>query len=1294
MMKKIGTMLLSASVMLGMSGGLLPAAQAADDAPKQPELKTRYTAPATDWESQALPIGNGFIGGMVFGDVDNDHIQVNEHSLWSGGPGSTSHYNFGINTDSAEAKQSLQQLRQKLQDLCSDFTANHAAHKEGETVVAEDYGYGSAAAEIAQLQKALYGDRSTFGNYQTLGDIYLTDPSQDIPLLQSATSTAEPVTAGQGETADKLFDGNSGSKWFAGNTGTAITYPVTVSWQYTAPYALSGYQMVSAGDVEGRDPADWTLYGSDNGDDWTALDTQSGVRFNGRGETQSFALAKSARHRFFKLEIAATREGLPPQLAEIVLTEPETTVSYTDYERGIDLNTGMAVVSYQQDGVSYTREYFASYPDNVMVIRLTADQKASLSRRIRLSSEQTVKTITAEGDTLTMTGQPADQKPSGLHFAEQVKVIPVGGRMTVEDDTVLVEDADELLLIMAAATNYVQVTDGSQAYFSDTSPLDTVKSRIAAAATKGYDALKSAHIADYTALFDRVSLDVGGTATDKPTDRLLAEYQNGNTAAEDRYLETLYYQFGRYLLIASSRKGSLPANLQGIWATGLNPPWNADYHTNINLQMNYWPAESTNLSECHEPLIAYIRSLVKTGELYAQYYYTRQDGGDVRGWAVACGCNIWNCVGSNDSEIGLVPSGAAWLCQDIWEHYQFTLDEDFLAENYDVMLGAALFWVDNLWEDERDGTLVVNPSYSPENGSLSLGTTYDQSIVWEIFQSVLKAADVLDRQSSELEEIRTALNRLSSPLRVGLAGQFMEWKDETRADITGSGQHRHVSQLFGLHPGSLVVVGRSDEDDSYIEAMKTTLRLRGDGGTGWSKAWKINFWARLRDGDHAGVMVNQILKESTLPNLFDTHPPFQIDGNFGATAGMTEMLLQSQGDSIDLLAALPSMWANGSVTGLKARGNFTIDMAWEGQQLQSAAITSVAGADCTVNYTAISKATVTRLSDGKAVAFTKNDNDTITFATEAGETYVFSEIPQEKKLPDLRTMAGANFNNLYSDALVKTTGCPDNNGAYIDSFIEMSGLPKSGLMVNDVVRAFNGTEIVNTKQLSELYGALEDGDEITLKVWRGTGEFEVTFCKYEEQPVYYALPSTLQVSGNDMLYDATIAKEGDSLSYASGDGGMVGFSFVQATRPVTSCTAKVQSTKGGQLTVYLDVPYDSPIATIKIPAGADWQNVKAAVSGFPADYDHTVYVEITGDVKLASITFACGDVTYGDVDANGKVDSSDARMVLQASVNKIELTDTQKAAADVDGNAVVDSSDARAILQKSVNKIDQFPVEQ
>ncbi|GHT55328.1 hypothetical protein FACS189446_6500 [Bacteroidia bacterium] len=744
-----------------------------------------------------------------------------------------------------------------------------------------------------------------------------------------------------------------------------------------------------------RNPKSWNFYGSTDGINYTLIDSRSNVTFSGRNYTVKFILSQAVTYSHYKLEILSTSGSNPPQLSEISFENAGVTQfpAYSNYLRELDIEKAVAKVSYTQEGVNYTREYFVSHPDNALIIRLTADQPGMLSRNIWLTTPQTKATISAENATITLTGQPADQTENGLKFVQQLRVITSNGTVSATGKKLVVENADEIWIISSAATNYQQCTDDTYNYFSDTDPLTQVQAAIDKTGRRTYADVLETHVTDYQSLFNRMSLHFTGAAnsSNKMTNTLLVGYRNkSNTTAENLYLEELYYQFGRYLLISSSRKNGLPANLQGIWAEGLTPPWAADYHTNINIQMNYWLAEQTNLADCHWPAIDYVKSLVPRGKYTAQRYFYRADGQPMRGWVDFHENNIWGNTGPAESDAFYFPAAAGWLCQDIWEYYRFNQDKAFLEEYFPVMLDAALFWVDNLWTDTRDNSLVSSPSYSPEHGPYSLGASCDQAIIAELFDMVIKADGILNpsqgADSPEIAEIKAAQSRLAGP-KIGLGGQFMEWKDETTMDISGDNGHRHVNHLFWLHPGSQIIPGRSAQEDLFAEAMKKTLNTRGDGGTGWSKAWKINFWARLRDGNHSHKLLEELLKESTLTNLFDTHPPFQIDGNFGATAGMTEMLVQSQGDLIELLPSLPSTWSSGSFRGIKARGNFELNTYWSNGAIFIAEIISHSGNVCTLRYKNISTLYKLVVIEGEDVTPTILDENTIQFETTPGGKY-------------------------------------------------------------------------------------------------------------------------------------------------------------------------------------------------------------------------------------------------------------------------------------------------------------------
>ncbi|MFA4869390.1 MAG: glycoside hydrolase family 95 protein [Pedobacter sp.] len=971
--------------------------------PQKIRMIATYDAPAKLWESEALPIGNGYMGAMIFGGVYHDVIQTNEHTLWSGGPGENPSYNGGHLRTPQQNKENLQKARTALQKKMNDFTKNDKAYLDANgKLITKDYG-DERKDGVRALIEALMGSKDNFGSYQTLGNVEISYNSMVMPEVVKIETDCDNKK-NPSQSVDRLFDGDMNTKWFA-DGGPDKGFPCYITWEYRTNLDVKSYTIVSGNDAPERDPNSWRLYGYD-GKNYTLIDEQTDVVFSKRKEIKKFSLKKAVNYKTFKIEIlgvAANNKNTPPQLAGIDFEYAQLSkplAPFTAYKRVLDIDNATHTVSYKEDGVNYMREYFMSYPDNVMVMRLKASQNGKISRTFTITSPQKKKAITVSGNTLTMTGQPAGQGENGLKFAQQVKVLNTGGKISTKDgNKIIVENANEVIILMSAATNYHQSMDNSFNYFSETDPLLVVKQRLAIAEKKSYDQLLLTHQKDYKGLYDKMSLNLGNVKSvpEKTTDKLLTDLYKSNTVAENLFTEMLYYQFGRYLLISSSRKNSLPANLQGVWADKLANPWNADYHTNINVQMNYWPTQTTNLSECHAPIVDYINSLVPRGEVTAKHYY----GTDVRGWATHHENNIWgNTAPAAYYSAFHFPAGAGWMCQDIWEYYQFNDDKKFLEKNYNTLLGAALFWVDNLWTDERDGKLVANPSYSPEHGEYSLGASCDQAIITEMFDIVIKASQVLGKNTKEVTEIKNAKSKLSGP-QIGLGGQFMEWKDEVTKDVTGDGKHRHVNQLFWLHPGSQIVAGRSTQEDKYVDAMKKTLETRGDGGTGWSKAWKINFWARLRDGNRAHKLLMEALA-LTYPgnpantggvyqNLFDTHPPFQIDGNFGATAGIAEMLLQSQGGYIELLPALPDAWEEGSFNGLKARGNFEINVKWNNAGLISAEVISNSGKECIIKYPN-AKDWVIKTSKGALVTKKVIDQNKISFTTSPGAVFYIKKL--------------------------------------------------------------------------------------------------------------------------------------------------------------------------------------------------------------------------------------------------------------------------------------------------------------
>ncbi|MEL1242248.1 glycoside hydrolase family 95 protein [Flavobacterium flavipallidum] len=699
--------------------------------------------------------------------------------------------------------------------------------------------------------------------------------------------------------------------------------------------------------------------------------------------------------------------GMPYQTVGSLWIEFPGHESFTDYKRDLDIEKAVSSVSYKVNGVTYKREVLASFADDVILVKLTADKKKSISFSLSATTPQLIHNFKTKDNKLFFEGTTAsvDNKTGKVKFIGEAACTLQGGKLTATADKLTVKDADEVIIRIAIATNFKNYKDLSA------NPSEKNAATLVKASKKTYAKSFQDHVIAYQKYFNRVSLYLGNSPqSNKTTDVRIKEFGT----SYDPQLVALYFQFGRYLLISSSQPGNQPANLQGIWNHKLSPPWDSKYTVNINTEMNYWPAEITNLSEMHQPLFSMLKDLAVTGKESASEMY------HARGWNLHHNTDLWRMTGVVDGGFyGLWPMGGAWLTQHLWQHYLYTGDKAFLNEYYPVLKGAAQFYLDVLQEEPEHKWLVVAPSMSPENTyeksvGVSAGTTMDNQLVFDTFNNIVNAAKVLETDQSFADSVAVALKRLP-PMQIGQYSQLQEWLHDWDKP---NDHHRHISHLYGLFPSGQISPFRTPQ---LIEAAKNTLVSRGDVSTGWSMGWKVNWWARLLDGNRAFKLIKDQLSPApmetkgqqggTYPNLLDAHPPFQIDGNFGCTAGITEMLLQSYDGAIYVLPALPDDFKSGKVSGLKAKGGFEVAIEWENGKVKQLTVKSALGGNCRLRLAS----NVMLVGDVK-LEEAKGDNPNVFYNVTTIKDPLISEKAAlkgyqspESKLYDFNTAAGKTY---------------------------------------------------------------------------------------------------------------------------------------------------------------------------------------------------------------------------------------------------------------------------------------------
>ena len=852
------------------------------------ELVLRYDAPANDTMTEALPVGNGMLGGMIHGKPEFERVVLNDISLWTGD------------------------------------------------------------------EKTATGGYDEMGSYQTLGILNIDTLAKSgageskVPMVVCASGQESFY---QSENIEASTDNNVGTKWCVVPDGVPLIWELRLS----EARVVSQYVFTSAGDVQERDPSTWTFSGSNNGKEWTVLDNHTNAPpMEKRCAVKTFTCANDTAYKFYRLTFAPKKGVMHFQIAEIsipgvVFPGKAAPEKVENYSRALDLSTATHRVTYKAGDVTYCRETFASAPDQVMVMRLTADKPGACGGAVMLKGGHREVTLVSKNE-LQFSGVLANN----LKYMTSVRVLNEGGSVQAGEGLIYYTACDSVTILLAASTDY---TSDHSTQYRGGNPKAVVEKRLAKVAKKKYDVLKAAHIKEFQSYFNRVELDVGATSQEQlalPTNKRKSLHAEKGGDAD---LEELMFQYGRYLLISCSRPGGLPANLQGMWNDNNNPAWHSDYHANINVQMNYWLAEQANLSECHTTFLDLIVSqLPAWRKATAEANEFKSTTGKPVGWAVRTSHGI-----NGDMGWQWDITANAWYCQHFWWHYAYTGDKTWLKNvAYPIMKEICEFWEVRM-KALPDGTLVVPNGWSPEHGPVEDGVSYNQEICWDLFNNYVEASEALGVDVEYRKKISEMRDKLMVP-KIGNWGQLQEWMVD-RDDPND--HHRHTSHLFGLFPGEQFSVAQTPV---LAAGAKKSLDARGPVGDvrEWSFAWRTALYARLREGESAYTMFRNLLNErNTCLNLFGNHPPMQMDGNFGITAGVCEMLMQSYTDTIELLPAIPKAWPTGSVKGLKARGNFTVDISWDQGKVTAYSIRSTTSREVKVRVNGEEKTIKTKGIDAK-----------------------------------------------------------------------------------------------------------------------------------------------------------------------------------------------------------------------------------------------------------------------------------------------------------------------------------------